>query len=159
MGCLDCLEYAPNGFEDLKDKIKAIVKNILESVSRFQDKGGMWYQVPDYPNESGNYLETSGSSMFCYSGFKAARLGISSDYIQMAERGLEGIISKYLTEDGDQMHLGGVCSVAGLGGNPYRDGSLKYYFSEPVVTDDFKGVGPFVLACFEKEMLTNQRGN
>lgn len=152
MSCLDCLEFAPEGYEELKDSIKSIVRELLKSVSKFQDKGGMWYQVPNYPNESGNYHETSGSAMFCYAGFKAARLGITNDYVQMAEKGLKGIIAEYLTEDGDTMHLGGICSVAGLGGNPYRDGSLKYYFSEPVFTDDFKGVGPFVLACLEKEM-------
>jgi rhamnogalacturonyl hydrolase YesR len=30
-----------------------------------------------------------------------------------------------------------------------RDGSFDYYVSEPVVTDDLKGVGPFVLAGIE----------
>jgi unsaturated rhamnogalacturonyl hydrolase len=41
--------------------------------------------------------------------------------------------------------------VAGLGGNPCRDGSFSYYISEPIATDDFKGVGPFILACLEVE--------
>ena len=58
---------------------------------------------------------------------------------------------KYLRKDGDELHLGGICSVAGLGGNPYRDGSFRYYISEPVREDDFKGVGPFILACTEME--------
>ncbi len=158
MSCLDCLEYAPEGFEELKSQIKTIVKNLLKAVSEFQDENGMWYQVPDYKEETGNYHETSGSSMFCYAGFKAARLGITDDYVKMAEKGMKGICDKYLSEEGTKLHLGGICSVAGLGGNPYRDGSLSYYFSEPVVTDDFKGTGPFVLACLESEKQT-KRGN
>ena len=42
-----------------------------------------------------------------------------------------------------------ICKVAGLGGNPPRDGSYQYYVSEPVVSDDYKGVGPFMLAALE----------
>ena len=63
----------------------------------------------------------------------------------------EGMKERYLRKDGDELHLGGICSVAGLGGNPYRDGSFRYYISEPVREDDFKGVGPFILACTEME--------
>jgi unsaturated rhamnogalacturonyl hydrolase len=39
--------------------------------------------------------------------------------------------------------------VAGLGGEPYRDGSFAYYIGEPVVSDDYKGLGPFILALCE----------
>ena len=35
------------------------------------------------------------------------------------------------------------------GGKDHRDGSLAYYFSEPVVCNDAKGVGPLVLAYTE----------
>jgi unsaturated rhamnogalacturonyl hydrolase len=38
-----------------------------------------------------------------------------------------------------------------LGGNLYRDGSYEYYVGEPIVEDDFKGVGPFILASLERE--------
>ena len=41
--------------------------------------------------------------------------------------------------------------MGGLGGNPYRDGSFEYYISEKVVTNDFKGVGSFILASIEIE--------
>ena len=47
------------------------------------------------------------------------------------------------------LQLGGICLVAGLGGKDHRDGSLAYYFSEPVVCNDAKGVGPLVLAYTE----------
>lgn len=152
MSCLDCLEYAPAvGFEEQKKELGRIVSDLLKAVYRFQDKSGMWYQVPDHPEAEGNYLETSGSSMFCYGAFKAARLGITDAFVDKAEKGMQGIRSTYLKDEGGVFHLAGICSVAGLGGNPYRDGSLKYYFSEPVVSDDFKGTGPFVLACLEEE--------
>ena len=41
----------------------------------------------------------------------------------------------------------GTCAVAGLGPDPgRRDGSLAYYFSEPVVDDDNKGVAALCMA-------------
>lgn len=45
--------------------------------------------------------------------------------------------------------------TAGLCGNPYRDGSYEYYVSEPIVVDDFKGMGPLILAL--GEALESQR--
>ncbi|HJS24367.1 MAG TPA: hypothetical protein VJ751_08435 [Pyrinomonadaceae bacterium] len=47
--------------------------------------------------------------------------------------------------------LAGTVSVAGLGGNPYRDGSYEYYLSEKVVTNDPKGIGALILAATEME--------
>jgi unsaturated rhamnogalacturonyl hydrolase len=47
--------------------------------------------------------------------------------------------------------------VAGLGGNPYRDGSYEYYLSEKVVTNDPKGVGAFLLASVEMETAARKR--
>jgi unsaturated rhamnogalacturonyl hydrolase len=34
-----------------------------------------------------------------------------------------------------------------------RDGSFEYYVGEPVVNDDLKGVGPFILAGIEVDAL------
>jgi rhamnogalacturonyl hydrolase YesR len=42
-------------------------------------------------------------------------------------------------------------AVAGLGGAPYRDGSYAYYVGEPIRPNDYKGVGPFILASLEME--------
>jgi unsaturated rhamnogalacturonyl hydrolase len=41
--------------------------------------------------------------------------------------------------------------VAGLGGNPYRDGSYEYYIGEKIRSNDPKAVGPFIFASLELE--------
>jgi unsaturated rhamnogalacturonyl hydrolase len=51
------------------------------------------------------------------------------------------------------VNLDGTCGGAGLGGNPYRDGSYEYYISEKIVVNDYKGVGAFILASVEMENL------
>jgi unsaturated rhamnogalacturonyl hydrolase len=47
--------------------------------------------------------------------------------------------------------------VAGLGGDPYRDGSFEYYVNEVIRDNDPKGVGPFIMAALEYEQLTEER--
>lgn len=153
MALLDVLDYTPAD-HPRRGEIEDIIRALAPSVAAFQRESGLWYQVPDYPDAVGNYLETSGSSMFAYLYFKGVRTGIlDRKYLDNGRKAIDGIKRVYLTCDENGIyHLDGICSVAGLGGNPYRDGSLKYYFLEPQKRDDFKGVGPFILALLESEM-------
>jgi unsaturated rhamnogalacturonyl hydrolase len=50
------------------------------------------------------------------------------------------------------INLKNTCRGAGLGNNPYRDGTYQYYLSEPIVTNDAHGVGSFILAANEIEL-------
>jgi unsaturated rhamnogalacturonyl hydrolase len=77
---------------------------------------------------------------------------LKSSYLQMAGRGYQGILDQFIdvTERG-WINLNGIVSVGGLGGTPYRDGSFEYYISEPVVSNDYKGFGPFIMASLEHE--------
>jgi unsaturated rhamnogalacturonyl hydrolase len=49
------------------------------------------------------------------------------------------------------VELNGICASAGLGGEPYRDGSYEYYVGERVATNDLHGTGAFRLAALEME--------
>jgi len=123
--------------------------------------------VLDMPLRAKNYLETSCSAMFTCFLFRMARNGWLNDadknesdvsaenVLDAAQKGWRGLCSR-ITQDADgNLHLSGICSVAGLGGNPYRDGSYDYYVKEAVVSDDFKGVGPFIFAALEAESAEN----
>ena len=62
----------------------------------------------------------------------------------------DGAVRQFVSTDEDGLvSIRGICKVAGLGGNPPRDGTYEYYVSEPVVSDDYKGVGAFMLAAIE----------
>ena len=54
-------------------------------------------------------------------------------------------------DDQGLVNLNGICAVAGLGGKPYRDGSFEYYIGEPVIANEYKGIGPFIMASVEME--------
>ena len=91
--------------------------------------------------------------MISYAILKAVRLNaLPERYRQIGLDIFNGICDKYLSvkPDGD-LNLGGICLVAGLGPdkNRRRDGSYEYYISEPVVENDAKGVGPFLMAYLE----------
>ncbi|MCL2128380.1 MAG: glycoside hydrolase family 88 protein, partial [Treponema sp.] len=128
---------------------------------RYQDgESGLWFQVLDKGGAENNYTESSASSMFVYFLLKMIRRGLLEKAItekakESAVKAYQGLLKNKISEDGNgEPHLAGICKVAGLGGNPYRDGSYKYYVGEPVVADDFKGTGPFILASLEYESLS-----
>jgi len=89
--------------------------------------------------------------MFTYTLLKASRKGyISADYKIIGIKSYKGILENLIQDNGDgTISLTKCCSVAGLGGNPYRDGSYEYYIKEPVRANDPKGVGPFIMASLE----------
>ncbi len=153
MACVDILDFLPAKHPGIAD-IKGIIAGLLVSLLPFQSEEGMWYQVVDQGERAGNYPESSATAMFAYALLKAVRLGLVGEepFSGSALKALSGLEKTYLRTDREgQLHLAGICSVAGLGGNPYRDGSFSYYVGEPVVEDDFKGVGPYVLALLEAE--------
>ena len=142
---------------DGRNRLIAVFADLMKSLLAFSDpETGMYSQVPDRPDEKGNYLESSGSAMVAYAMLKGARLGVlDKAYAAQGQKTFDGIIEKYLRCEGGEMNLGGICLVAGLGpeDNRRRDGTYAYYISEPVVENDAKGVAPFVLCYTEIRRL------
>ena len=151
MALLDTLDKADaSAAGESYEKLKQIFVELMDAMLKYQDESGMWYQVVNYGGMKDNYLETSGSSIMAYALLKGVRLGyLPESYREYAEKAIDGICAKYLKTDEGEMSLGGICLVAGLGGNGRRPGTYDYYMSEPIVEDDAKGVGPFLLAYTE----------
>ena len=139
--------------EKSRAEIANIFRELMTAVARYAEPAtGLYWQVVDQGGREGNYLESSGSSMIAYAMMKGARLGIlAPEFREKGKKTFEGLCDRCLTFNGDEMGLNHICLVAGLGdnGGKPRDGSYEYYISEPVVSDDAKGVAPFVLAYTE----------
>jgi len=156
MALVDVLDFLPEKHQK-RTQIIYILNDLVQAIAKYQDQdSGLWYQVLDQAGREGNYLEASASCMFVYALAKATRLDyVNSNYRQVAEKAYNGILQNMIRTDVDGLvNITQVCSVAGLGGDPYRDGSYGYYLSEPVVENDLKGVGPFILASLEMEKVT-----
>lgn len=129
----------------------AYLNQISEAIAKQQDASGLWYQVTDQGNRDGNYLEASGSAMFSYAFAKGANKGyLPKEYKKIAEKAFDGMIKNLVkvTPEGHVI-ITQACAVAGLGGNPYRDGSYEYYINERKKDNDPKATGPFILAALE----------
>ncbi len=151
MALLDTLDKADKSEEKICSLLKDAFADLMDAMLKYQDESGMWYQVVNFGGMDRNYLETSGSSIMAYALLKGVRLGyLPEKYAEYGRKAFEGVCEKYLTtdENGD-LHLDGICLVAGLGGQQRRPGTYDYYMSEPIVKDDAKGVGPFLLAYTE----------
>jgi unsaturated rhamnogalacturonyl hydrolase len=159
MALVDVLENFPTNHPARGGLLKLLQKT-AKGIVKWQDaQTGVWWQVMDAGERPGNYREATASAMFVYALAKGVNHGwLSREYIPAIEKGYVGILKNFIQADGEQSwSLTHCCAVAGLGGSPangrYRDGSFEYYVSEPVVNNDLKGVGPFILAGIEVEKL------
>ena len=157
MALLDTLaKTEPVGYEKEYEQLKATFLDLIDSLLKYQHESGMWYQCPALGDREPNYLETSGSSILAFCILRGVRLGfLPESYREYGIKAFNGVCEKYLKTENGELHLGGICLVAGLGpaNNTRRDGSFAYYMSEPIVNDDAKGVGPFLLAYTEMRRL------
>ncbi|HEX4032481.1 MAG TPA: glycoside hydrolase family 88 protein [Terracidiphilus sp.] len=159
MALVDTLDYYPDD-DPGRRQLLAILDREAEAVARYQDAStGLWWQVMDKGGAKGNYLESSSACMFVYALAKGVRRGyLPEHYLANAERGYHGILTHFVkTVPGDDVSLTDTVKGAGLGGNPYRDGSYAYYIGEKRVTNDPKGVGAFILASGEMENAQNAK--
>jgi unsaturated rhamnogalacturonyl hydrolase len=156
MALVDSLEFLPADHPAVP-RIKDVLRRVADGIVRWQDPPtGVWWQILDQGGREGNYREATCSSMFVYALAKAVNRGWlpRATYAPAIERGYAGLIREFVRDDGrDRVSLTHCCEVAGLGytnsaGRP-RDGTFEYYVSEPVIDNDLKGVGPFILAGLE----------
>ena len=87
-----------------------------------------------------NYLESTGTSMFAYALAKGVNKGyLPSEFMAVANKAYDGLTRDLIVvaEDGE-ITITQACAVAGLGGNPYRDGSYEYYVNERKKDNDPK---------------------
>jgi hypothetical protein len=162
---VDVLEILPANYARRQELVD-ILNQVTAGIKRWQDPtSGCWYQLLRYDNTltsngTKNYLEASASSMFTYAMLKAVRLGLISktDYLPCAVKAYQGLITNFVTADANGvLSLNLICKSAGLGpsSSPSRDGTINYYLNGSdagvKVSNDLKGVGPFIMASVEYE--------
>lgn len=152
MALVDVLDFFPLDHPKRKELMR-ILNDFVSAVVGVQDpKTGLWYNLPKLAGKKPNYPEASASAMLTYTIAKASRKGwVPEAMYSKAERGYAGIVNKFLVDAAGVLTLKGTVSVSGLGGTPYRDGSFAYYMSEPVIDNDPKGLGAFILCAAEME--------
>ncbi|MBB1193134.1 glycosyl hydrolase family 88 [Flavobacterium sp. SOK18b] len=150
MALVDVLDYMPKNHPKHKELV-SYLNQLASALVPFQDESGLWYQVTDKGNQGGNYLEASGTAMFSYAFAKGANKGyLRKKYKKIAQKAFNGLTGNLVKIGSNgEVIITQACAVAGLGGNPYRDGSFEYYVNEKKKDNDPKATGPFILAALE----------
>ena len=153
MALVDVIPLMPEG--EGHDVLVNLLNRVFGALPLFADPAsGMWYQVLDRPGAKGNYLEATASTMFAYALLKGTRLGLLENITREdARRTFEGVLKTFVrTDEEGLVNLVSCCEVAGLGGKQMRRGDYDYYITEPVRSNDPKGIGPLIWAALEYEM-------
>jgi unsaturated rhamnogalacturonyl hydrolase len=155
MALVDTLPYVPE-HDPHHAVLLAMLRRAAAAVERAQDpQSGLWYQILNKPGEKQNYIESSSVLMFTYAFAKGARLRyLPKPYGIAAARAWKAARFRFIrtTASGEVKITGTVTHIA-LGTSAADDGSDAYYLHAPVVDDDPKGVGAFLLAGSEMELL------
>lgn len=157
MAMVDILDYLPKTLPE-RNKIIAILRKQLTTLVLYSDtKTKLWYQVTDEGDRPLNYLESSGSLMILNAIAKSLRKGYlnGKEWQCFLEKSYQNALSQFISIDNKGfVNVHKIVYVSGLGGAQQRDGSFSYYMSEPIVTNDNKGIGPFLMLTNELK-LTN----
>lgn len=155
MALVDVLDRIPAERTVLRQPLLEMVNELAASLVIYQDaESGVWFQITDKPTATGNYREASGSSMFVYFLAKALNKNYipAEMYRDATLRAYQGLLNEFVLVEADgTVNLVNMVQVAGLGAG--RDGSYRYYMSEPLYRNDSKGTAPFILAGIEVSAL------
>jgi unsaturated rhamnogalacturonyl hydrolase len=154
MALVDTLQYVPGNDPD-RPRLLALLRKTAHAVELARDpQTGLWFQIMDKPALAENYIESSSCLMLTYALAKGARLGyLAPAYHADAEKAWQSILKRFVKMDQQgQIMITGTVTHVSLGAAVENDGRPDYYLHAPVVSDDAKGVGAFLLAGSEMEL-------
>ena len=162
MALVDVLDDFPTN-HPARSQLLADFQRLAKGIAKWQDaKTGLWWQVMDQGSRPGNYREASASAMFVYALAKGVNQGyLPREFTAVAQKGYAGIVNNLIKSDEpNRWTITHCCAVGRLGGTSGsvspRDGSFHYYVREPILDNDLKAIGPFIMAGIELQLLNHE---
>jgi unsaturated rhamnogalacturonyl hydrolase len=131
-----------------RDQVLTNLRELAAGIRTYQDPNtGRWFQVVDQGSRSDNWTETSCSAMFTYTISRSVEQGyIDASYKPVAAKGYlgpnldgkGGVLAKISLDGSGHTRLTDIC----IGTNV---GSYSFYIGRPRATNDFHGLGAFVI--------------
>ena len=139
MTLIEVLELLPRD-HPMRPLLVGQVMLLVKAWARYQDeKTGLWYQVVDKGDNPANWLETSSSSMYTYVTAMAVDRGyVEKKYLAGVKRGYAGVLTKISLDQDGQTNLTDICEGTNVA-------DLAYYFARKRNTNDFHGLGAFLI--------------
>ncbi|QWF81805.1 glycoside hydrolase family 88/105 protein [Amycolatopsis sp. CA-230715] len=140
MTAIDLLETLPQGHPRRQGLID-VVQHLATGYARYQDKAtGLWYQIADRGGDAKNWLETSASAMYAFMLSRGVQRGyLDASYRSVAEAGYRGILKHKVSIGTD-----GLTTIKDISEGT-NVGDLDYYYGRARSTNDFHGLGAFVI--------------
>ena len=139
MTLVDTLDVIPRN-QPGRAKLIRILRRLVQSLAKYQDpKTGLWYQVVNQGDLASNWTETSASSMFTYIIDVSVKRGyVSNKYHEVAEKGYQGVLTRVSLNANGLTEVKGICVGTNVG-------NLQFYLNRPRKTNDFHGLGAFLI--------------
>ena len=135
-----------------------ILSNLLTRLLTYRDTSGVWALLPTLATDStNNKLEATSSCMYAYGYLHGVRMGyLSADMRDTALSVYQAVVRNFVVSVGASVTLKNCVT----GGNPGASSTtqtdvLNNYYSKPFADNDEHGVGPFIMASLEHELLTS----
>jgi rhamnogalacturonyl hydrolase YesR len=143
MALLDTLELeTPNFPLKLQTYLQRRLVQLNDAVIQAADtKTGCWWQVMTLPGRPGNYIESSGSAMFTYALYKAARLGylpsrLAAESIDTASKCYRHIVDTFVVQNSNgTLDYNGTVAVCSLNSTASYEVSLPGIPSRVTLAD------------------------
>ena len=158
MALADTYALLPEHQSKLREQLAQMLTEASEALLQYRTETGLLCQVIDRQTLPQNYTESSGTLMAAYALMTGAAYGaLPAEQFETGAAMLQAVIREKLQKTSAGTVLKDICSAAGLGGTPLRDGTCAYYLSEPAVSNDPKGVGALMLACGQHALISRTK--
>lgn len=139
MTLIEVLELLPKN-HPRRPQLIAQVNQLVKAWGNFQDqKTGLWYQVVNKGEHPENWLETSSSSMYTYVTAMAVDRGyVKRSFLDVAKKGYAGVLTKISLDAQGMTNITDICEGTNVA-------DLAYYFARKRNTNDFHGLGAFLI--------------
>ncbi|GAA2409163.1 hypothetical protein GCM10010404_78880 [Nonomuraea africana] len=140
MAAVEILEIIPAD-HPRRQALIDMLRQLVPAYARWQDPAtGRWFQIVTEPGDSANWTETSCSAMYTYTISRSVERGyVDASYQVNAERGYEGVLRKV------SLGSDGRTNVVDISEGTNVDDVLSYYYSRARPTNDFHGLGAFLI--------------
>lgn len=150
MALADALNTVPAKSRYFKVFAKEL-KEITKQLPGLQDpKTGMWYQLPIYPNDPANFIESSCTAMFAY----GITIGLEKKvlkqmtFLPVVEKAYAGLQTHATKREGKYLIPTRVCEGTCIG-------DRAYYFGRKTKEGVNYAIGAYILFYLEYEKLKN----
>lgn len=139
MTLIDALDVLPANHPQ-RPQLIAILRDLVHGLARYQDaRTGLWYQVVNKGSDAGDWLETSSSSMYSYVIAMAVKRGyVDQSNETVARKGYRGVLTRLSLDSDGLANISDICEGTNVG-------DLSFYFARKRNTNDFHGLGAFLI--------------